>query len=331
MDELDPYVQDALDLIEFANGPTDSKWGKIRADMGHPKPFGLKYIGVGNEQWGPDYFDRLKVFMEAIKGKYPDMIIVSGTGPFPDGEHFEYAEKELKKLNAEIVDEHYYRPPQWFLDHADRYDSYDRNSYKIFAGEYAAQSVAIASPDNKNNWQCAMSEAAYMTGLERNADVVYMTSYAPLFAHVDAWQWTPDLIWFNNLTSYGTPNYYVQKLFSNNRGTQLLPISSGNEPVKGQSGLYASAVLDGNTNEIIVKMVNSTENDQTVNITFNGAGKLDSEAVLTVLKSDELQAVNSIDHPKAISPTDSSQPVKGNKMNISLPAYSLSVIKVKQK
>ncbi len=330
MDELDPYVEDALDLIEFANGATDSKWGKIRADMGHPQPFNLKYIGVGNEQWGPDYFDRLKVFVKAIKDKYPNMIIVSGTGPFPDGEQFDYAEKELKKMNAEIVDEHYYRAPDWFLENADRYDSYDRSSYKIFAGEYAAQSVAIASPNNKNNWQCAMSEAAYMTGLERNADVVWLTSYAPLFAHVEGWQWTPDLIWFDNLSSYGTPNYYVQKLFANNAGTKLIPITAGKEPVKGQGGIYASSVLDENTNEIIIKVVNSNEASKSISVSLSGVSKVDPNAELITLNSEDLEGVNSLDDPKGIAPTATSIQLKGKKVAVDLPAYSLSVIKVKK-
>ena len=211
MDELNPYVQDALDLIEFANGSVDTPWGRIRSEMGHPKPFNLKLIGVGNEQWGPEYIERYKVFEKAIKAKYPAMTIVSGAGPFPDGDYFEYGTKELKKLNAEIVDEHYYKNPKWFRDNATRYDNYDRKGPKVFAGEYAAQSVAIASPDNKNNWECAFSEAAFMTGLERNAEVVHLTSYAPLMAHAEAWQWTPDMIWFNNLEAYGSAHYQVQQ------------------------------------------------------------------------------------------------------------------------
>src|SRR5688572_11963185 len=149
-----------------------------------------------------------------------------------------------------------------FSKNANRYDKYDRKGPKIFAGEYAAQSVAVASPDNKNNWQCAMSEAAFMTGLERNADVVHMASYAPLFAHAEGWQWTPDLIWFDNLRSYGTPNYYVQKLFANNKGTTILPITAGNEVISGQKGLFASAVWDKNSKELIVKIVNTTDKAQ---------------------------------------------------------------------
>ena len=188
MEDLDPYVQDALDLIEFANGDITTPWGKVRAEMGHSKPFNLKFIGVGNEQWGEDYIERYKVFEKAIHAKYPKITIVSGSGPSPDGEFFEYGWKELKKLNAQIVDEHYYNSPEWFLQNAARYDNYDRRGPKVFAGEYAAQSVGGVKRENKNNWLTALSEAAFMTGLERNADVVTMTSYAPLLAHADGWQ-----------------------------------------------------------------------------------------------------------------------------------------------
>jgi alpha-N-arabinofuranosidase len=328
MDELDPYIQDALDLIEFANGMVTTRWGKIRAYMGHPQPFDLKYIGVGNEQWGPDYFDRLKVFTKAIKARYPEIVIVSGTGPFPDGEYFEYAEKELKKINAEIVDEHYYRPPQWFLENANRYDAYDRDSYKIFAGEYAAQSVSTTSPENKNNWQCAIAEAAYLTGLERNAEVVYLTSYAPLFAHVDGWQWTPDLIWFDNLKSYGTPNYYVQKLFSTNKGTKLIPIYSGGQPLIGQNEIYASSVVDENAKEIIMKIVNAGSDAKPVDISIKGAKRISRDAKWILLSSNELEAVNSIDQPMKVSPVESGLTFKGKNVALTLPPYSLSVIKV---
>ncbi|UII27126.1 alpha-L-arabinofuranosidase [Fulvivirga maritima] len=330
LEELDPYVDDALDLIEFANGDVSTTWGKVRSDMGHPEPFDLKYIGVGNEQWGPQYFERLKVFIKAIKSQYPDMIIVSGTGPFPEGEQFDYAEKELKKINAEIVDEHYYKDPQWFLENADRYDSYDRDSYKIFAGEYAAQSVAIASPENKNSWQCALSEAAYMTGLERNADVVYMTSYAPLFAHVDAWQWTPDLIWFDNVKSYGTPNYYVQKLFSTNSGTDLLSLTGNNEPVKGQDKLYASAVIDDKTGEVIIKMVNANASAKEITLAPKGK-KFASKATQQLLKSDDMNAVNSLEAPKKVSPQSSEIKIKGGTLKMTLEPNAFYVLRAKLK
>lgn len=329
MDEMGPYIQDALDLIEFANGATTTAWGRVRADMGHPEPFNMKYIGIGNEQWGPEYIKRYKLFESALKEKYPEIVIVSGSGPYPDGEMFEYGWEELKQLKTEIVDEHYYRPPQWFLDNADRYDNYDRNGPKVFAGEYAAQSVAIASPDNKNNWNCALSEAAFMTGLERNADVVTMTSYAPLMAHADGWQWTPDLIWFNNLESYGTPNYYVQKLFSTNRGTHLLKLTENGQPVIGANGLYASAVLDKQSGEIILKMVNNNETTETVDMSLEGISAVSSTASIAVLSAMQPDAVNSFDSPENIAPESQSVAVSGTSFKLEIAPRSLSVIRVK--
>jgi alpha-N-arabinofuranosidase len=331
MDQLDPYIEDALDLIEFANGPVTSKWGKLRADMGHPATFNLKYLGIGNEQWGPEYIERYKVFTKAIKDKYPNIIIVSSVGPFPDGELFDYASKELKELKAEIVDEHYYKNPEWFLENSNRYDNYDRSGPKIFAGEYAAQSVATVSPDNKNNWKCAMAEAAFMTGLERNADLVHMSSYAPLFAHAEGWQWTPDLIWFDNLRSYGTPNYYVQKLFAINKGTHGLSILSGKEKVNGKNGLFASAVWDKNTKEIIVKLVNTSDKVQTTDLQLATDKKIAADGSLLVLKSESLDGVNSLDNPTQISPQQQALKVKGKTNTVSLPAHSLSVVKIKMR
>jgi alpha-N-arabinofuranosidase len=330
LEELDPYVQDALDLIEFANGSEDTAWGKLRSDMGHPKPFGLKYIGVGNEQWGPDYIDRYKVFEKAIKAKYPNIIIVSGSGPSPDGEHFDYAMQELKKLNAEVIDEHYYQSPQWFRENAARYDKYDRKGPKIFAGEYAAQSVSGANPNNRNNWECAFSEAAFMTGLERNADVVNLTSYAPLMAHEDAWQWTPDMIWFNNLQAYGSANYYVQKLFSTNKGTDLISITKDGKPLTGENNLYASAVKDLNTKEIIIKLVNTSSQAQDVSINFEGTKLIPDGTVITLISPD-LKDENTFGDPKKISPKEAK--FKSEKENAKLKsgAYSVTILKLKMK
>jgi alpha-N-arabinofuranosidase len=329
MDQLDPYIQDALDLIEFANGSANSKWGKVRTQLGHPAPFNMKFIGVGNEQWGTQYIERYTVFVKAIKEKYPNIKIVTGTGPSPSGKDFDYAAKELKKLNAQIVDEHYYANPEWFFQNATRYDNYDRKSFKIFAGEYAAQSKFTCSPDNQNNWKCALSEAAFMTGLERNADVIYMCSYAPLFAHVDAWQWTPDLIWFDNLKSFGTANYFVQKLFSNNKGTEVLPIFLENKPITGQNGLYASAVFDKNTDEIILKLVNSTEKAQTANVVLESTKKLGSKGKIIVLKSDDLNNVNSLEQPILIGPVEQELIIKGKTVNPILEPYSFSIVRIK--
>ena len=331
LDELDPYVQDALDLIEFANGSTQTKWGNIREKMGHPAPFNLKMIGVGNEQWGPQYIERYKIFSEAIRSKYPDIKLVSGTGPFPEGELFDYAAKELKTLKADLVDEHYYQKPDWFFKNATRYDNYDRNSYKIFAGEFAAQSVATVSPDNKNSWLCALSEAAFMTGLERNADVVHMASYAPLLAHTQGWQWTPDLIWFDNLSAYGTPSYYVQKLFSTNKGTHLASVTLDGKSVTGQHGIYASATRDNNTSEVIVKIINSGDAPAQTELQFDAKQNFSPTVKGTMLANSDLNSVNSIEKPKNVSPTDYILSMKGNKLGLVLPPQSLVVLRVKSK
>jgi alpha-N-arabinofuranosidase len=328
LNQLDPYIQDALDLIEFANGSIDSSWGKKRADMGHAAPFNLKFIGVGNEQWGPQYIERYIAFEKAIKAKYPNMIIVSGAGPFPDGDDFDFAWKELKKLNAPIIDEHYYRSPQWFLDNAKRYDNYDRKGPKVFAGEYAAQSVAIASPDNKNSWQCALSEAAFMTGLERNAAVVNLTSYAPLFAHVDGWQWTPDMIWFDNLQSIGTANYYVQKMYSVNRGTQVVPILLNNDAITGQDGLFAVASVDSKTNEIILKIVNASGAPKQLDIAFDGLKKFGKIVKLTTLKGDSDTAYNTIKEPVKVAPVASELKTNGKALKLTIDVKAFIVARV---
>jgi alpha-N-arabinofuranosidase len=329
LNELGPYVQDALDLIEFANGPVTTTWGKKRAALGHPQPFNLKMMGVGNEQWGPQYIERYKIFEKAIHAKYPQIKLVSSLGPSPNGETFDYLNTTFRQLKANLLDEHYYQAPQWFLDHANRYDNYDRNGPKIFAGEYGAQSVFTTSPDNKNNWKCAMAEAAFMTGLERNADVVNMASYAPLFAHVEGWQWTPNLIWFDNLRSYATPNYYVQQLFSVNKGTDVVPLTLDGKAVTGQDGCYASSVLDSKTNELVIKIINTSAKSQDANFVINGAKTLATTGNLTTLQSDDLNAVNSLDEQGVVSPQTKQIGVDGNTVKLELKPYSFSVVRVK--
>ena len=330
MEELDPYVQDALDLIEFANGAVTTKWGKLRADMGHPKPFNLKFIGVGNEQWGPQYIERYKVFAEVIKAKYPNMTIVSGSGPSPDGVMFDYGWEELKKLNAEIVDEHYYKNPEWFKENATRYDNYDRKGPKIFAGEYAAHPKGVEDGMKENNWLSAVSEAAFMTGLERNADVVHLTSYAPLMAHVDAFQWAPDMIWFDNLASFGTANYYVQRLFSNNKGTDVVAITENGKPLTGQNDLYASAAKDVDKKELILKLVNTSGKAQDLAINLSGEN-VDSKGKMILLTHDNLEDYNTLAEPTKISPTEKEFKMSGKKAVLALPAYSFVVLKLKMK
>ena len=240
VDQLQPFIQDALDLVEFANGPASSPWGARRAALGHPAPFHLKFLGIGNEQWGQPYFDRYPVFHRALKVAHPEIQLVSSAGPAESGEWFDFAWPRLRALPADIVDEHYYMPPQWFLDNTRRYDHYPRTGPKVFAGEYAAHTAGWGG-DNRNNLLAALSEAAFLTGLERNSDVVVMASYAPLFARLGNVQWGVDLIWFNNTAVYASPSYYVQQLFSRNRGGVLLPTEIADHrpppPPAGRIGL----------------------------------------------------------------------------------------------
>ncbi len=327
MDELGPYVQDALDLIEFANGDAKTPWGKKRAEMGHPAPFNLKMLGIGNENWGPQYLERLAVFQKAIKAKYPEIKIVGSSGTDPDGDRFNLLDTAMRRMKVDIIDEHYYRRPEWFLQNASRYDKYDRNGPKIFAGEYAAQSDKTVSVKNENNWQTALAEAAFLTGLERNAGVIHMASYAPLFAHIDGWQWRPDMIWVDNLRIHGTPNYYVQKLYSTNKGTHTLSIAGNNGVPAGQDSLYASAVLDQPNKEVIVKLVNASGTAKDEVVQLDGA-KPSGKTGTTLVMKNELSTVNTLDNPAAVAPSTATLPVKGNKISLTLPPYSLTVVKI---
>lgn len=224
-DLYDIYIPDAIDLIEFANGdPETSEWAKVRADMGHPEPFNLEYIGIGNEQWNTAqnrFFERYEAFEEEIHKLYPDIKLISTSGPSSDGVDFDNAWNWLKTHNGEedftyAVDEHYYRTPEWFLSNVNRYDSYDRDGFAVFAGEYAANGTY------GNTLWAAIAEAAYMTGLEKNADIVKLASYAPLLAKIGMNQWAPDMIWFNNTDVYGSPDYWVQLMYANNNGSYVL-------------------------------------------------------------------------------------------------------------
>jgi alpha-N-arabinofuranosidase len=323
IEEIHEYIQDALDLIEFANGPVDTPWGKVRAQMGHATPFNLKMIGVGNEQWGPRYIDRYKLFNEAIKAAHPEIKLVVPAGPSPNGQQFDEMWAYWRNLHPDIVDEHYYMSAQWFLDNSNRYDNYDRNGPKIFAGEYAAQSTgAPVNPKNRNNWQTALSEAAFMTGLERNADVVAMASYAPLFAHVDAWQWTPDAIWFDNLRSYGTTDYYVQKIFASNVGTRVVPSTPHNE-----AGLYTVASIDDRSQNLILTVVNVSADPRTTKIQLNGITP-SGTAKVTTLGASDLAGENSLDHPTAVAPESSTLAVNSTTIPVQLRPNSVTVFRI---
>ena len=319
VDDLQPYIDDALDLIEFANGSTDTKWGKLRADMGHPAPFNLKQIGVGNEQWGELYPPRLEKFVKAIRTRYPDIKICGTSGPSADGNDFDYGWKEMKRLKVDLVDEHYYKPPQWFLDNAGRYDNYDRKGPKVFAGEYAAH-----GDGEYNNWEAALSEAAFMTGLERNADVVWQATYAPLFAHVEGWQWKPDLIWFDNLQVARSANWYVQMLYGVYKGTNVLRLTEDGQPVEGKDGLYASAVFDKGAQKRYVKVANVLDNSQQIEITCKGMKNVG--IVECVSLTGEKNAQNLVGKPEAIKPIKATVAASGNKIAITIPARSFVVM-----
>ena len=328
VDLLDPYIQDALDLIEFANGDVSTKWGKLRAEMGHPAPFNMKYLGVGNEQWGEEYIIRLEPFIKAIRDVHPEIKIIGGSGPGSEGKDFEYLWPEMKRLKVDLVDEHFYRPESWFLKQGARYDSYDRNGPKVFAGEYACH----GSGKKWNHYNAALLEAAFMTGLERNADIVHMATYAPLFAHVDGWQWRPDMIWFDNLRSVKTVSYYVQQLYAQNKGTNVLPLSMNGKPVTGaddQKGLFATAAWDETKKEIIVKIVNTSDDSQPVRLNLNGVKKNErlSNGKLITLKSRDLDAENTLDNPNLIVPVESRVSIEGNVLESKIDAHSFYVFK----
>ena len=325
MDELDPYIKYALELIEFANGPVTSKWGKVRADMGHPEPFNLKMIGIGNEQWDKVYVERLEAFTKAIRAKYPNVKVVGSSGPSANGDKFDYLWPEMKRIGVDLVDEHYYMNPDWFFGNASRYDNYDRKGPKVFAGEYASHDH---STKKDNNFLAALSEAAFMTGLERNADVVHLATYAPLFAHVDAWPWNPDLIWFDNLRMMRTPNYYVQQMYGMNAGTDVLSLKMDGKAVAGQDSLYATAALNAPTGEIILKLVNASSKPADVQIDFNGLKKRQLVAgSCTYLQNDNWRTVNTLDQ-EAIVPRVRPVQVEGQSLKLKLEPRSFGVYRL---
>ena len=344
IDDLQPYIDDCLDLIEFANGPATTKWGKVRADMGHPAPFNMKYIGVGNEQWGEFYYERLKHFVAAIRAKYPDIKIVGTSGPVhedvPDNTYrFEDGWKAMKAQKADLVDEHYYRDEQWFLSHGLRYDTYDRKGPKVFAGEYACHGKG----KKWNHYEAAILEAAFMTGFERNADVVHMTTPAPLFAHVDGWQWRPDQIWYDNTQMFKTVSYYVQQLYALNAGTNVLPLTMKGQGKKakpqpvanleGQNGLFASAAYDAKTQEVIVKVANTSRTAQPVVLNLADVTTAGTATTWT-LSHDGMDDENSIQRPELITPQKgTAQVVAGKKqatVSDQLPAMSFRIYRIKK-
>ncbi len=265
-----------------------------------------------------------------LKEKHPEIKLVSSAGPGPDDERFTFAWPKLRELKADIVDEHCYAKPEWFFDAATRYDKYDRNGPKVFMGEYAAQSLNTVNPNNRNNWECALSEAAFMTGLERNADVVVMSSYAPLFAHMDAWQWTPDLIWCDNLSVYGTPSYYVQQLFSRNRGDVVLPVKIGGDAIGGQeAGLVChrkprrkGGRSDPESGQCRGRSGGNDGADSTAR------EKSPATAKITVLAGANLADENSFAEPKKVAPVTSDIEGVGPEFKYTFKPRSLTVLRI---
>ena len=329
--DLQPYIQDCLDLIEFANGDVNTTWGKKRAEMGHPAPFNLKFLAVGNEQWDDLYYERLRPFVKAIKAKYPNIKLIGTSGPDSEGEMFEKGWKAMKELKADLVDEHFYRDEHWFLSHGLRYEGYDRKGPKVFAGEYACHGKG----KKWNHFETSLYEAAFMTDLERNADVVDMATYAPLFAHVDGWQWRPDMIWYDNTRMFKSVSYYVQQMYACNKGTNVLPLTMDGKSVagqEGQDGLFASAVVDKKKGEIIVKVANTSDKAQDVTLNLNGL-KGSRSATATTLQSDNMDAENTLDNPNLIRPVETTATCVSKKnmtvLNDKLPAKSFRMYKIK--
>jgi len=342
VDQLDSYIQDALDLVEFANGPVDSKWGKVRADMGHPEPFNLKFLGVGNEQWdydekhggyGPVFTERLKKFSDALRKKYPQLKLIGTTGPNSEGWDFDLLQPRMKELKVDLYDEHYYRNEEWFLSHGLRYDTYDRKGPRVFAGEYACHGKG----KKWNHFETSLYEAAHMTGIERNADLVHMATYAPLFAHVEGWQWRPDAIWFDNLRSFKSVSYYVQQMYATNKGTNVLPLTMNGKPVagqEGQDGLFASSVFDKTTGEVIVKVVNTSKQSQPLSIQLLGMKGERTADIITLSHNGKMTDENTLDEPEKIIPILSGMKLDAGKKSTLLlddiPAMSFRIYKVKK-
>ena len=321
MEDMDEYLQDILDLVEWANGdPKTSKWAKMRAEAGHPKPFNLKYIGIGNEDLITDVFEeRFTMIYLAIKEKYPEMIVVGTVGPFNEGTDYVEGWKLADKLGVPMVDEHYYQSPGWFLHNQDFYDKYDRSKKtKVYLGEYATH-----IPGRKANMETALTEALYLTALERNGDVVHMTSYAPLLAKEKHTQWSPDLIYFNNREVKPTTGYYVQKLYGQNAGSHYIPsqIILDNQDNRVKLRIGSSIVRDSKTGDVIVKLVNLLPVSVETEIQLPGIGSVQPSAVRTVLagapESTPLPVTDTIE--------------VGANFKQQLPAYSFTVIRLKTK
>jgi len=310
------YVQDVLDLIEWANSDMKTKWGKIRAEAGHPQPFNLKYIGIGNEDLINDIFEeRFTMIYKAVKEKHPEITVIGTVGPSFEGTDYVEGWEIATRLRVPMVDEHYYQSPGWFINNQDYYDKYDRSKPKVYLGEYASWGSTIYN---------ALSEALYLTSLERNGDVVSMTSYAPLLAKEGHTQWNPDLIYFNNTEVKPTVNYFVQQLYGQNSGDTYLAsevrISDKNESVRKR--VAVSVVRDSKSNDLILKMVNMLPVAVNTQVKLEVTDPILPSAMRTVLAGtpDDKKARPVIDNMEV-----------SNNFSCKLPAYSFTVVRFKTK
>lgn len=327
------FLQDALDLIEFANGDIGTKWGNVRAKMGHEAPFDLTMLGIGNEQWQTDkadFFERYVKFEEAVHAKYPDIKLIGSAGPDITSERYDMAWKfynEHKNQDDFVyaVDEHYYVKPQWLFEHIDFYDNYDR-TIKVFSGEYAAHPVSGMNMPQANNLEGALAEAAFLTGVERNSDVVVLASYAPLFARLGYAQWSPNLIWFDGKSCYGSPSYYVQKMYGNAVGDTTLAVGGAYKEA-WKDKLYYSLSYKEVSGEIIIKIVNANAEKKALSLAFDSSWDITDEIYhAEVLSGPWAEATNSIQKPENVATCE----IEGSvKEEILLPALSFSVIRVK--
>lgn len=317
-EQMKGYIQDILDLIEYANGPATSTWGKKRAEAGHPEPFKLEYIGIGNEdKITPGFQERFKMICEAVQAKYPEIKLIGTSGPFDAGEDFELGWKSAREQNVALVDEHYYKGADWFLNNLHRYDSYSRTGPKVYLGEYASWG---------NHWHNALAEAAYLTGLERNGDVVEFASYAPLLGRIGHTQWNPDLIYFDGKGVYPTVNYDIQKLFSVNRGNRYFDGVITHED-KENKVLASSCVQDSKTGDVVLKFVNPTDKATRMNVDLKPFRRIKSKTVLTVMTGNK-DVKNTREEPNNIVPMESEFKA-GKKFGYELPPYSVSLIRIK--
>ncbi len=345
---LKPYVDDALDEIEYVIGDANTYWGAKRIADGHPAPFKLTYVEIGNEDWfdrSGSYDGRFTQFREAIEKKYPQLICISSIA---DAQYPNLKVTSGKK--AAVLDEHYYRNSWDMWANASQYDSYDRNGPKIFVGEWATREGAPTT-----NLNAALGDAAWMTGMERNSDHIIMSCYAPLFVNVNtatstapkAWQWDSDLIGYNILNSYGSPSYYVQKLFSQYLGDKIVPMTAENIPMRERPmsrrdsaentkpkpvpSVFYSATKDEKTGTVYLKIVNTIGKRQPVEINLNGIGKVSSEATLVVVKGDKPESTNTINDPEKIIPVSSKIKGIGPVFKRSLDPYSVSILQIQPK